>query len=204
MKLYHSHTSPYVRKVMILLHETDQLNDVEIFTSYTSPTSPMEGLAAKNPLMKLPALERTEGPTLYDSRVICAFLDGRVEAGLYGQGPRRYETMTLEATGDGILDAALSMTYETRLRPEGVRWDDWTEAQWGKIEAACRVLNTRWMAHLSGPLDMGQIAVACALAYVEFRHGSRDWRNGNDALTAWFEAFSTRDSFQATVPPTDG
>lgn len=201
MKLYHSPTSPYVRKVMILLQETEQLDDVTLEASTTAPTNPVAGLSAKNPLMKIPALERPDGATLYDSRVICAYFDDRASAGLYGSGARHWEILTLEATADGILDAALAMTYEARLRPEGLRWDDWAEAQWNKISAACDALNTRWMSHLNGQLDMGQIAVACALGYVDFRHGSRGWRKGNDALAAWYATFGQRESMQATAPP---
>lgn len=201
MKLYHSPTSPYVRKVMILLHETGQLDEVELVPAQTAPTNPVSGLSAKNPLKKIPALERPEGATLYDSRVICAFFNDRAQAGFYGSGARHWEILTLEATADGILDAALAMTYEARLRPEDKRWEDWAEAQWGKISSACEALNTRWMSHLNGPLDMGQIAVACALGYVDFRHDARGWRSGCDALAQWYSEFGERESMQSTVPP---
>ena len=201
MKLYHSPTSPYVRKVMVLLHETGQLDRVTLEPSSTKPIDPVAGLSAKNPLMKIPALERDGGATLYDSRVICAFLDDRAQAGLYASGARRFEILTLEATGDGILDAALALTYEERLRPKEKRWDDWADAQWRKVESACHALDTRWMSHLSGPLDMGQIAVACALGYLDFRHEARNWRQGCDALATWYDRFSERASMQATVPP---
>jgi glutathione S-transferase len=201
MKLYHSPTSPYVRKVMILLHETNQMDDVELVTASTSPLDPLEGLQAKNPLNKLPALERPDGPTLYDSRVICQYLDDRAGGKLYPGGARRWDTLTLEATADGILDAALLITYESRMRPEDKQGDDWADAQWSKIANGCAALNTRWMSHLQGPLDMGQIAVACALAYVDFRHEARNWRKGNDGLAAWYASFAERADMLATVPP---
>ncbi|KUJ77317.1 glutathione S-transferase [Ruegeria profundi] len=201
MKLYHSQTSPYVRKVMVLLHETNQLQDVDLETVAGTPLSPAAPLEGKNPLTKVPALERPDGPTLFDSRVICAFFDARAEAGFYPEGARRWDVLTLEALADGILDAALLMTYEARLRPEDKQWDEWVEAQWVKIERACAALNQRWMAHLSGSLDMGQIAVACALGYLDLRHDARGWRGGNDALAAWFAAFSERPSMVATRPP---
>ncbi|WP_170571214.1 glutathione S-transferase [Ruegeria atlantica] len=201
MKLYHSPTSPYVRKVMVLLHETEQLQDVELETVANTPVSPAAPLLSKAPLTKVPALERPDGPTLFDSRVICAFLDTRAKAGLYPEGATRWDVLTLEALADGILDAALLMTYEVRLRPEDKKWDDWSEAQWVKIERACAALNQRWMAHLSGSLDMGQVAVACALGYLDLRHDARDWRKGNDALAAWYAEFSKRPSMAATRPP---
>ena len=201
MKLAYSPASPYVRKVMVLLHETDQLEAVELNDGSGTPLAPNAETIQKNPLGKIPALERPDGATLYDSRVICAFLDARAGDKLYPTGARRWEVLTLEATGDGIMDAALLMTYEGRLRPPELQMSDWVDAQFGKIEQACAALNTRWMSHLSGPLDMGQIAVACALAYVDFRHGHRDWRKGNDGLAAWYADFNERASMQATLPP---
>ncbi|WP_170411228.1 glutathione S-transferase [Ruegeria atlantica] len=202
MKLYFSPTSPYVRKVMVLLHETDQLQDVELVTAATTPIDPSEALLAKVPLTKVPALERPDGPTLFDSRVICAFLNNRAKAGLYQEGAAQWDVLTLEALADGILDAALLITYEGRMRPEDKQWDGWADAQWDKIERACAALNQRWMAHLSGSLDMGQVAVACALGYLDFRHDARGWRKGNDALAAWCENFAERPSMVATQPPT--
>ena len=201
MKLSYSPASPYVRKVMVLLHETAQLDDVELVDGSGTPLAPHAETVSKNPLGKIPALERPDGATLYDSRVICAFLDARAGDQLYPSSARRWETLTLEATGDGIMDAALLMTYEGRLRPENLQMGSFVEAQYGKVEQACAALNTRWMSHLAGPLDMGQISVACALAYVDFRHGQRQWRKGNDTLAAWFDDFSERPSMQATVPP---
>jgi len=201
MKLYYAPTSPYVRKVMIVLHETGQLDQVELLNVATTPVAADGNLLAKNPLAKVPALERPDGPTLYDSRVITAYLDARVEGGLYPTGARRWDTLTLEATADGILDAALLMVYEARLRSEDIRMPEWVEGQWDKIARAISALNTRWMGNLQGPLDMGQIAVGCALAYVDFRHGDRDWRKGNDGLAAWFATFESRASMQETVPP---
>lgn len=200
MKLYHSPTSPYVRKVMVLLHETGQLEDVEVLNVATTPLAPADELQGKVPLRRIPALERPDGPTLFDSRVICAFLDARIKAGMYPDGPRRWDVLTLEALADGILDSAVGMTYEARLRPEDKQWDIWLDAQWDKIERACAALNQRWMAHLSGPLDMGQVAVACALGYLDLRHDARNWRKGNDALSDWFAAFNERPSMVATRP----
>lgn len=201
MKLAYSPASPYARKVLVLLHETGQLEDVELIGGSGTPLAPNPETVQKNPLGKIPALERPDGATLYDSRVICAFLDARAGGKLYPSGNRRWETLTLEATGDGIMDAALLMTYEGRLRPEALRMEEFVDAQFGKITSACAALNTRWMSHLAGPLDMGQIAVACALGYVDFRHGHRDWRKGNDTLATWHANFSERSAMQATLPP---
>jgi glutathione S-transferase len=199
MKLYHAAPSPFVRKVMVLLHETGQLDDIALETVATSPLAPDASLAAANPLGKIPALVREEGPTLYDSRVICRFLDARAGGALYPES-RVWETLTLEATADGIMDAAVLMIYEARFRPEPHRSEDWLEAQWTKIARALDVLNGRWISHLSGPLDMGQIAVACALGYLDFRHPDREWRQGRGALDDWYAVFAERPSMRATRP----
>ena len=201
MRLYHSHTSPYARKVVVLLHETGQIGDVEIAPATGTPIDSGSMPLALNPLGKIPALERDDGPALYDSRVICRFLDDRVGGRLYPKGPRLWDTLTLEATADGIVDAAILMVYEWRLRPEDKRMPDWVEGQWGKIARALDALDQRWLSHLNGPLDMGQIAVGAALGYLDFRHDDRGWRNARPGLAAWDDAFAARPSMVATQPP---
>jgi glutathione S-transferase len=176
------------------------MDAVELVTGSGSPVDPGTAPLEANPLGKVPALERPDGPALYDSRVICQYLDARAGAGLYPEGARRWDTLTVEATGDGILDAALLMVYEGRLRPEELRFAPWVEGQWAKVDRALDALETRWMAHLQGPLEAGQIAVACALGYLDFRHGARGWRSGRPHLAAWYAGFAERPSMQATIP----
>lgn len=200
MHLYFSPTSPYVRKVMVLLHETGKIGEVELVMGSGNPVDPAGAPLDANPLGKVPALERPDGPALYDSRVICRYLDARAGAGLYPEGARLWDTLTVEATGDGILDAALLMVYEGRIRPEELRFAPWVEGQWAKVDRALDALETRWIAHLEGPLDAGQIAVGCALGYLDFRHDARDWRNGRPRLAGWFAGFDVRASMRATVP----
>lgn len=197
MKLYAAAASPFVRKVMVVLHETGQLDSVEIEQVVTSPVQPSGAVQASNPLAKIPALERGDGPALYDSRVICAYLDERAGGRLYNRG---WDSKILEATADGIMDAAVLMSYEKRLRPQDKQWDGWLDAQLDKVLGGCAALNARWMSHLQGPLDIGQIAVGCALGYVDFRHPDAGWRNGNQALAQWHAAFESRPSMQATRP----
>lgn len=201
MKLYFAPTSPFVRKVNVLRHELGKTDEIALEEVATTPFNSVQSLAASNPLAKIPALERPDGSTLYDSRVITRYLDSLYAGGLYPEGSRLWETLTLEATGDGLMESTVAMAYELRLRPEGERSADWIEAQWAKASRAISALNSRWMSHLHGPLDMGQISVACALSYIDFRHGAREWRKGNDALAAWHEKFESRASMQATVIP---
>lgn len=200
MKLFHSPASPFVRKVVVLLHEIEQFDAVELVTVNTTAFATDTRLKAANPLGKLPALERPEGVTLYDSRVITAYLDDLYGGGMYPAGRGRWEVLTLEATGDGLMDSAVSMAYEVRLRSEAEQSAQWIEAQWAKVERGLDALNTRWMSHLSGPINMGHISVACALGYIDFRHGARNWRKGRDALAGWQEKFAKRASMRATDP----
>ncbi|MBP0482696.1 glutathione S-transferase [Sagittula salina] len=199
MKLLHSPASPFVRKVLVTLRETGQLSDVEVVNIATTPMASHPELIAANPVGKIPALIRQDGPTLYDSRVICRFLDARAEAGLYPE-KRLWDVLVLEATADGIMDAAVSIVYEERFRPKEIVSMDWIEAQWAKVSRALDALETRWMSHLSGPLDMGQIAVGCALGYLDFRHDVRGWRTGRPELAAWEARFARRESMVATRP----
>ena len=200
MRLYHSPTTPYGRKVMVLLLETGQAGDVEVVSASGTPldagTQPLD----LNPLGKIPALELDDGSAIYDSRVICRFFDERANAGLYPAAPRLWRTLTLEATADGILESALLMVYEARLRPEEIRFAAWVEGQWSKIARSLDALESGWIDHLSGPLDMGQIALGCALSYLDFRHDARDWRQRHPRLAEWHSTFAARDSMKATEP----
>ena len=200
MRLFHSPTTPFGRKVMVLLLETGQDGGVEVIPASGSPIDPDTQPVDANPLGKIPTLVLDDGTALYDSRVICRYLDDRAGAGLYPEPPRLWRTLTLEATADGILEAALLMVYEARLRPGELRFAPWEAGQWAKIARALAMLETRRQDHLAGPLDMGQIALACALSYLDFRHGARDWRSGHPGLAAWHEQMAARESMTATQP----
>jgi glutathione S-transferase len=200
MRLYHSPTSPFVRKVMVVLHETGLAGQVELVPASGNPVEPGTMPVTVNPLGKVPTLERADGPALYDSRVICRYLDDLAGGRLYPPAPRLWETLTLEATADGMMEAAVMMMYEERSRPPERRHPDWVEAQWIKVARALDAVEARWMSHLASPLDMAQIAVGCALGYLDLRHGPRDWRAGRPALAAWERRFAERPAMQATRP----
>ena len=213
MRLYHSPTSPFVRKVMVVLHETGQLEEVTLVPAAGTPLDPGSMPLAQNPLGKVPTLERASGAALYDSRVICRYLDdraatagdrgaeGRTGPGLYPAPPRLWESLTLESTGDGIMEAALQMVYESRLRPDEHALPAIVEGQWAKVERALDMLEQRWLSHLAGPFDIGQVAVGCALGYLDLRHAARGWRRGRDGLADWAARVLDRPSMLATAPP---
>jgi glutathione S-transferase len=200
MKLHYASASPFVRKVMVVIHEHGLLDQIEINEMMTTPMVENPPHVAQNPLGKIPYLEPADGPSLYDSRVICQYLDDLAGGGLYPPAPRHWEALTLEASGDGIMDAAVLMVYEGRCRPEDMVYPDWVEAQWRKVTRALDVLEARWMGHLAGPVDIGHIAVGAALEYLDFRHEDRSWRAGRPALANWQEGFAKRPSMAATQP----
>ncbi|MGL5010915.1 MAG: glutathione S-transferase [Paracoccaceae bacterium] len=203
MRLYHSVTSPFVRKVMILLHETGLADRVELISARGSPLEPGTMPVDHNPLGKVPVLETVDG-VLFDSRVICRYLDDLAQAGAYPRGADIWRTLTLEALADGIMDAAVLTVYEMRLRPEDMRFSPWVEAQATKITRALDALEADWIPHLTevreGCPDMGAIAVGAALGYVDFRLGHLEWRADHPDLAAWEAGFSQRASMAASVP----
>jgi len=199
MRLLMSPLSPYARKARVTLRETGQLADVEEVSVTTSPLASDPAIEAANPTGRIPVLIRDDGPAIYDSRVITRFLDARAQTGLYPEG-RIWEVLTLEATADGILDSALILTYEGRFKTAEQISPEWLDAHWGKIRRAVDALDDRWISHLQGPLDIAQIAVGCALGYLDLRHDARNWRQGADRLAAWYARFAERDSMKDTAP----
>lgn len=199
MRLFTNPASPFCRKVDVVLRETGLRDRVEDVASVGHPTDSAKMPTAVNPMGKIPTLERDDGPALYDSRVICRYLDDLAGTSLYPE-TRLWDVLTLEATGDGMCDAAVLMVYESRSRPEDKRHGPWVEGQWAKIGRALAVLEDRWMGLLEGPLNIGQISVACALGYLDLRHPDRDWRAGHGELAAWHARFMERASMRDTKP----
>lgn len=198
MELLGSPASPFVRKVCVMIAEAG-IVDVPLVQVAASPLGGEDRLNTANPLGKIPALTRPDAPTLYDSRVITRYLDATYGAGLYPEA-RLWDVLTIEATADGIMDAAVNLTYEKRFRAPEIQFAQWMDGQWTKIARALDALEGLWLSHLNGPLDMGQIAVGSALGYLDFRHDDRGWRNGRDGLAAWYAAFANRPTMQATKP----
>lgn len=203
MQLHYSSASPFVRKVMITLHEADLLTQVKLVPVTISPIASGEIVPAHNPLGKIPCLVRDDGPALYDSRVICRYLSSLApNAGLYPEEPSLWEALVLEATADGIMDAAVTMTYEHRVRPEEKVHQPWLDAQWLKIDRTLSVLEQRWMPYLNGRPYLPVLSIAAALGYIDLRHDNRNWRASHPKLAEWEAAIVKRPSLAQTLPKT--
>ncbi|MEC7256733.1 MAG: glutathione S-transferase family protein [Pseudomonadota bacterium] len=197
MKLYHSPASPYVRKVMVVAIETGQ--EVDILGSAASPVNRDVTIVAQNPTGKVPTALIDGDQPLYDSRVITQWLAAQQSAvAIYPAGDALWPVLRREALGDGLLDAALLARYETAMRPEALRWEDWLRGQMEKIDSSLDQMNAE--VGDFGEVDAGVIAIACALGYLDFRFPDLDWRTSRPALADWFKTFSARPSMQQTRP----
>jgi glutathione S-transferase len=184
-----SGASPFVRKVRIaadLLGLDDRIQVVEADTMNPAPD-----LLGQNPLGKIPTLVLENGETLYDSAVILDYLDALAGGGkIIPPGWSRYEALRLEALADGIMEAALLIVYEGRWRPAEHRVEKWVDHQKAKVERALDFAQARY-ATPGGPVHVGQIALACALGYLDLRHEGR-WRQSHPKLVAWLDDFAKR------------
>ena len=201
MKLFFNPASPFVRKVRVTARETGQDKNIEEIVAAVSPVKANADLAKANPLVKIPTLVTDDGMALFDSPVICEYLDS-LHSGrklFPPSGPARWSALRLQAVGDGILDAGILCRYEAALRPPELQWADWIAGQKGKWHAGLDLLEQNADA-LAGEPTIASITAGCALGWLDFRYGGDDWRGGRPRLTRWFEQFSARPSMQATMP----
>lgn len=201
MKLFHASASPFVRKVSVALRESGLLDRVEFVPVTISPMAPGEEVPVQNPLGKIPCLVMDNGEPLYDSRVICRYLASLVpNENLYPKGDELWPALTLEASADGMMDAAVSMAYELRTRPEDKVFEGWLDAQWLKIDRTMSVLESKWIDRLNGTSDLPTLSVAIALQYIDLRHDARNWRSTHPVLAAWLAGVKDRPSLAETLP----
>ena len=201
MKLYFSAASPYVRKVMVTAVETGLDKKIQQVPTSVVPTKPNADIARDNPLMKVPTLVTDGGEALFDSRVVCEYLDSLHDGRklIPASGGDRWRVLRMQALGDGILDAGIISRYEMAIRPQEKQWSDWLAGQGKKITQGLDLAETE-ADQLSGPINLGQIAIACAIGWLEFRKPIGDIRPGRPKLFKWYDEFAKRPSMQATVP----
>lgn len=199
MKLHYSPTSPYVRKVMACAITRGL--DGQIERNPTNPHQSPPSLLADNPLSRVPCLVTDDGLALFDSPVICEYLDSLGDAApLFPQGAARWRALKLQALGDGMLDAAVGRRGEQGKPREAAR-DAWMARQKAVVERALALLESD-PPHRT--LDIGSIAVACALGYLEFRFADEPWREKQPKLAAWYAEFSRNPGIAQTAPKDAG
>jgi len=196
LKLFYSPTSPYVRKVMACAIARGIEGQLDLVT--TNPHASPPELLACNPLSKVPCLVANDGVALFDSRVICEFLD-TVEfvTPLFLQGGARVGALRMQAIGDGICDAAVLRRME-----QGKPREDAREVQMARHrDAVARALDLLEGEPPAQHLDIGSIAVGCALGYLDFRFADEPWSAGRPKLAAWADAFMAQPCMTRTAPP---
>lgn len=192
LQLHWSPRSPYVRKVMIVVHELGLADRIELTRSVAVTTDPNPEIMAVNPLNKIPTLVLEDGRALYDSRVICEYLaHGCGRAAFFRPDDRYFETLRRQALGDGLLDLMIAWRGE-RLRPQEIRSALHERAFGLKLDRCLTVLEAEAEALAQDPFDIGHVAIGCALAYVDFRFPDRNWQAGHARLARWHEAFEAR------------
>lgn len=201
MRLWFNPASPFARKVRIVAREAGLAGDMEESSIPVSPVKPHVKLARENPLVKIPALATPDLGTLYDSDVICEYLDSlhRGTPLFPKSGPERWRALRLQALGDGILEAAVLIRYENAWRPQALQWSDWTAGQLGKVRGGLAALDSE-CAHWGNRFGIGQITAACVVGYLDFRFPQEPWRESCAALAQWYEVITQRPSVADTAP----
>ena len=197
MILRSSPTSPFVRKVRIAIGLLGFDGKIEV--RETDLNDAGDSIRKQNPLGKIPALLLDDGTVYYDSRVILEYLDQLAGGGriIPREGKARFDALRLQALCDGVLDAGVLLVYESRYRPAEMRVASWVERQQGKIARALAALEASPPA-LDAVPNVGQIALACALGYLDLRFGG-DWRKDHPRLVAWHDRFAAQvPTFAAT------
>lgn len=198
MILRSSSASPYGRKCKMSALILGLMDRIEIVAADTR--DPEDSMRRQNPLGKIPILILDDGMELFDSPVICEYLDSVAGNNqLYPAGDARWPAIRLQALCDGILDAGILIVYEARYRPENIRHQPWIDLQQSKIERALSWLeaNTRQMGDKP---NIGDVTLACALGYLDFRFDG-SWRDSHPNLVAWITAYEKAvPSYAQTIP----
>lgn len=200
MRLFHAPTSPFARKVRVLIAEKG-IGGIELVA--VSPFDAPAELAGSNPLSKVPALILGDGLALYDSPVICEYLDWVSGDPLMipRDGDQRWQVLRRQALANGIMDSCLSLALEINRRPDNERSPSWIEHWCRTMRRSTDALEAE-IGSYAASVDIGHVATACALAYLDLRAAKHlDWRAGRPALADWFAAFSQRPSMLATQVP---
>ena len=198
MKLRYSPTSPFVRKVSVVALETGLADQIERIA--TNVWAPDTDIGNDNPIGKVPALTTEGGETLYDSTVICEYLDS-LHNGVKlfpASGGERWRALRLNALADGMLENGIRRLLEYRLFPDSVR-ESWVARATMIMQRSLSSLEDE-VEVLSGPITIGQISIGCAIGWLEFRFDDLAWRDDCPALADWYTKFSGHPSMVATEP----
>ena len=196
MKLHWSPRSPFVRKVMVCAHELGVADRIETVRTVVAMDKPNPMLLFDNPLGKIPTMVLDDGTVLYDSLVICEFLDGLAGPKLFpAAGAARWTALTWHALGTGLLDTFILWRNEREKPAPHAAWLAGFEL---KAQTALDHMETLVPEMEAAPFGIGQITLGIVPAYVDFRFPDLEWRSGRPKLEAWYRGFAARASMRAT------
>ncbi len=202
MKLLYQTHSPYARKVLVAAHELGLQHRIEVIHHDTSPTRRNDEVFALNPLGKVPVLIVDDGPALFDSSVICEYLDGLHSGAkiIPAEHAARFRALRRQALAQGMADAGIAVRWEAERRPEASRWPPMLQGQLEKIASTCDLLEQELgeAPPAEAVPDIGDIALATTLSWIAFRH-VYPFADGRPRLSAWYARFSQRPSMLATT-----
>lgn len=200
MILYGSPPSPFVRKVSIVIEQLNLSNQIEVESPKAHPTQVDQNYYDLVPLGKIPALQLDSGQFVHDSLVICDYLNEYAEGGLMAKGMLpRTAMLTRHSVASGATDAAVSLRYETAIRPESLRWSGWIDGQLHKISTAVKWFEKNCPENID-LMQLDNITLACLLAYLDFRFTDFDWRHDAPKLASWFNHVNGLDVMRNTAP----
>jgi glutathione S-transferase len=203
MKLFYAPQSPFARKVRAAAIELGLGERITLEYTEVVPGQPNRYFGRlHNPLRKIPALVTDDGATIYDSTVICEYLDEFAGGGIIipREASRRWRVLTNHALAHGLCDSVIAIRYETWLRPEALRWQNWIDDNWDKINSGLAWFEQN-RAQLDEPINIAHLALGSLLGYIDFRWSGNDWRERFPTVGNWFEQLERRPSFLQTRPP---
>lgn len=199
MKIFYSAASPFVRKTMIVADELGVVDRIERLPAAASPVNRDRSIIPFNPLGQVPTFITDDEQVLFDSKVICEYLNTTFKGKLFGDDNNRFKLLTDHAVADGAIAASLLVRYELLARPEALRWDQWLEGQTDKITTALQYFEDK-AQELYDRIDIVIITLACAFDYLDFRLPDYNWQKRFPGLKAWYDKFSVRESIAKTKP----
>ena len=200
MKLFYAPASPFVRKVMIVANELGLAKRIETVTAAAHPINRDASILPANPLGQIPTLVLDDGSTLFDSRVICEWLDAEAGGNRFfpSAGAARWRALREQSLGDGIANAALLARYEEAARPPEKQFASWRDGQLDKVRTCVDAVEGE-IKDQGNRFDIGGVAIFAALNYLDLRFPDLGWRTARPNTAAWFKATAERPSVKASA-----
>lgn len=197
MYIFYSPASPFVRKCLVTADELGCYDKITLMDCNAHPVNRDQTIIQKNPLGQVPTLVTEQEDSLFDSKVICEYLNQKQNGHLFGNDTNKWQILKEHAIADGIMTTAVLLRIEKTMRPAELEWTDLSQGHADKIETSLRYFENH-PENLDSPINIVQITLACALTYIDFRLPQLAWRERFHRLDEWLAKFNQRPSMQKT------